>query len=130
MTFNENSKISNQTEIVYLQTVCINLIERMCNDKYQYTRPHLLLKLFMATFSFSNVIIKKSSVGYFCLTFIRSLVSRSKDVQDEKDICILYCVICSQLLLLGFPEVVSMNTFLNDAINIFRCNRLKSSFYA
>ena len=35
MTFNENSKISNQTEIVYLQTVCINLIEWMCNDKYQ-----------------------------------------------------------------------------------------------
>ena len=42
------------------------------------------------------------------------------------DISFLHCVICLQLLLLCFPEVVSMNAFLNDQINIFCCKRLKS----
>ena len=40
------------------------------------------------------------------------------------DISILHCVIFSQLLLLCFPEVVSMDAFLNDQINIFCCKRL------
>ena len=46
------------------------------------------------------------------------------------DISIFHCVICSQLLLLCFPEVVSMNTFINDQINIFPCKRLKYYFFA
>ena len=46
------------------------------------------------------------------------------------DISIFHCVICSQLLLLCFPEVVSMNAFLNGQINIFCCKRLKCSFFA
>ena len=46
------------------------------------------------------------------------------------DISIFHCVICSQLLLLSFPEVVSMNAFLNGQINIFCCKRLKCSFFA
>ena len=46
------------------------------------------------------------------------------------DISIFHCVICSQLLLLCFPEVVSMNAFLNGQINIFCCKRLKCSVLA
>ena len=46
------------------------------------------------------------------------------------DISIFHCVICSQLLLLCFPEVVSMNAFFNDQINIFCCKRLKCYFFA
>ena len=44
-------------------------------------------------------------------------------------ICIFRCVISSQLLLLWFLEVVSMNTFLNDVVNIFCCKHLKCYFY-
>lgn len=44
-------------------------------------------------------------------------------------ISIFYWTICSQLLLFYFPEVVSMNTFLNDVINIFCWKHLKSNFY-
>ena len=46
------------------------------------------------------------------------------------DIFILHCAICLQLLLLFIPEVASMNTFLNDQMNIFCCKRLKCYFYA
>ena len=46
------------------------------------------------------------------------------------DISFLHCVTCSQLLLLCYPEVVSMNAFFNDQINIFCCKRLKFYFFA
>ena len=46
------------------------------------------------------------------------------------DISILHCVICSQLLLLCFPDVVSMNAFFNKQINIFCCKHLKCYFLA
>ena len=45
-------------------------------------------------------------------------------------IFIFHCVTCLQLLLLRFPGVVRMNTFLNDAINIFCFKQLKFNFYA
>ena len=63
------------------------------------------------------------------------MIEKAKDVQDKKDcvIClsliVFHCVICSQLLLLCFPEVVTMNAFLNDQINIFCCTHLNCSFY-
>ena len=54
-----------------------------------------------------------------------------RTVQDKKiDISIFHCVICSQLLLSCFIEVVSMNAFLGDQINIFCCKRLKCHFFA
>ena len=40
------------------------------------------------------------------------------------NICIIHCVLCLQLLLLSFPEIVSMSTFLNNQINIFCCKLL------
>ena len=55
-------------------------------------------------------------------------VSIFKDVQDKKDWHL--CLSCSQLLLPWFPEVVSMNAFLNDQINIFCCKHLKCCFFA
>ena len=45
------------------------------------------------------------------------------------DISVLQCVMCSQLLLLCFPEVVSINAFLNGQINIFYCKRIKCYFF-
>ena len=45
------------------------------------------------------------------------------------DISIFHFVAYSQLLLLSFPKVVSMNTFLNDAIKIFCFKHLKLHFY-
>ena len=42
---------------------------------------------------------------------------------------IFHCVICSQLLLLCFTELVSMSSFLNDQINIFCCKHLKCYFF-
>ena len=45
------------------------------------------------------------------------------------DNSILHCVIRLQLLLLCFPEVVSMNDFFNNQINIFCCKRLKYIFF-
>ena len=48
----------------------------------------------------------------------------------QVDICIFHCVICSQLLLLCFPKVISINTFLNDQINIFYCKHLRYQFCA
>ena len=45
------------------------------------------------------------------------------------DISIFPCVICSQLLLLCFAEVVGVNAFLNDQINMFRRERLKCYFF-
>ena len=41
-----------------------------------------------------------------------------------------FYLICSQLLLLFFLEVYSMNAFLNDQINIFCCKHLKCYFFA
>ena len=46
----------------------------------------------------------------------------SRDVQDKKDRHLFHYVTCSQLLLLCFPEVVSMNASFNDQINIFAAN--------
>ena len=45
------------------------------------------------------------------------------------DTSIFHCIICSQLLLFCFPEIVSMNAFLNDQINIFCCKHLKCYFF-
>ena len=76
--------------------------------------------------------ICKNSCDYGCVYFLLLwsiyLSSLIKDVQDKKDwhLYLFHCVICSQLLQICFPEVVSMNTFLN--INIFCCKRLKCYF--
>ena len=45
------------------------------------------------------------------------------------DTSIFHCIICSQLLLFCFPEIVSMNAFLNDQINIFCCKHLICFFF-
>ena len=42
---------------------------------------------------------------------------------------IFHCAICLQLLLFYFSEAVSMNTFLNNAINIFCCKYIFAHFY-
>ena len=53
----------------------------------------------------------------------------SKDVQDLKELHLFFSL-CYMLVVICFLEVVSMNTFLSDAINIFCCKCLKSSLCA
>ena len=58
---------------------------------------------------------------------------RQADIRQtgtQVDICIFHCVICLQLLLLCFPKVISMSTFLNDQINIFYCKQFRCQFCA
>ena len=70
MIFNKYSKINNQTEINYLQTVLIQSNDCVMTNIIN-TSSHLLLKLFMKRLiSFSQVIIEKSCVWYwphFCM---------------------------------------------------------------
>ena len=63
--------------------------------------------------------------------FLFRVITERKELETERfHISILHSVICFQLLLLCFREQVSLNTFLNDAINIFCCKHLKYNFYA
>ena len=56
-------------------------------------------------------------------------ISVSVRMVKIRRIDILHCVICLQILPLCFPELVSMNAFFNDQINIFCCKRLKCFFF-
>ena len=63
--------------------------------------------------------------------FLFRVITERKELETERfHISILHSVICFQLLLLCFREQVSLNTFLNDTINIFCCKHLKYNFYA
>ena len=75
---------------------------------------------------FQNIYYKKKFNDRISLT---SLILRMLDI-GRIDISVFHCVICWQLLLLCFPGVVRMNSFLNDAIITFCYKHLKCNFYA
>ena len=101
---------------------------------------------FFFPFSFFTTFIDNRLFSFFLLVNYFLMIKRNHGTRDifkqlwgaqlrifkigRFYIFIFNCVICLQLLLLRFPGVVRMNTFLNDAINIFCFKQLKSNFYA
>ena len=84
----------------------------------QKTRVLITLLLF----NMSNNTANNSIHNTFTLLLCKNKIYSQEQLRMFKirkiDISVFHCVTCSQLLLLCFPEVVSMNAFLNNQIDI------------